>query len=178
MDASWLKGKIVNEDVAIKNRVNDLITMLDETVETVRRITLELRPSLLDDLGLIASMEWHLGEFEKRFDNLTNLVHQIDETKLSDTAKTSLYRIFQESLTNVARHSLAKQVTIAIIQKGESLQLSIDDNGVGFDKEKLKERKTWGILGMQERMTMLGGKYDITSEMGKGTGVLVQLQIN
>ncbi len=178
MDISWLKLKIEDNNESVGARVNEILKMLDETVATVRRLSLDLRPSLLDDLGLVPAMEWHLEEFENRFKIATKFVHEIDETELSDAVKTSFFRIFQESLTNVGEHSQAECVTITIIKREKSLTLSIDDNGIGFNTQTQPERKTLGILGMEERMSTIGGKYMIKSEKGKGTEVLVQLQLN
>lgn len=178
MDVSWLKKKIAVPDEPVKSKLKDLTTMLDETVKTVRRISSELRPSLLDDLGLVAAMEWQLGEFEKRSGMITNFVYSGDDLQLPDITKTSLFRIFQESLTNIARHSHAKRVTVSIAQKDDNILLSIADNGKGFDKQKVADKRTLGILGMKERIAMIGGKYEIKSHPGKGTEVIVLVPLN
>lgn len=151
--------------------------MIDHTVMTIRRISSELRPSLIDDLGLTAAMEWHLNEFEKRSDIKTSLKVLSGSIHLSDNAKIGIFRIFQESLTNVARHSSAKNVDVVLFQKTDKLILSIIDNGLGFDKQKIAEKKTLGILGMKERTAMIRGSYEITSEPGKGTRVLVSIPL-
>ena len=178
MDVSWLRKKIGASDEAVKLKLKDLITMLDETVKTVRRISSELRPSLLDDLGLVAAMEWQLGEFEKRSAINTSFTNPGDDLQLPDLIKTALFRIFQESLTNVARHSHATKVSVTITSGNGSLVLSIADNGRGFDKQKVAEKKTLGILGMKERIAMIGGNYEIKSGLGKGTEVIVKIPLN
>jgi signal transduction histidine kinase len=152
--------------------------MLDETVKTVRRISSELRPSLLDDLGLTAAMEWQLQEFEKRFGIKTILNISEADIKLPDAIKTSLFRILQESLTNVARHSHATKVKVCFEKNADCLTLSIKDDGKGFDKEKIADRKTLGILGMRERTSMIGGTYEILSKPGKGTRVVVSIPLS
>ena len=177
MDVSWLKKKISGADEPVKLKLRDLTTMLDDTVKTVRRISSELRPSLLDDLGLIAAIEWQLGEFEKRSGITTEFIHSGEDMQLSDSIKTALFRIFQESLTNVVRHANAKKVTIQVIKNESSLWLSIADNGKGFDKQKVAEKRTLGILGMKERIAMVSGKYEIISHSGKGTDVIVQVPL-
>ncbi len=177
MDVSWLRKKIGPTDEAVALKLNDLITMLDETVKTVRRISSALRPSLLDDLGLVAAMEWQLGEFEKRSGIATSFTNAGEDLHLPDLIKTALFRIFQESLTNIARHSNAARVTVAITIGNGKLIMSIADNGKGFDKQKVAEKKTLGILGMKERIAMIGGEYEIKSELGKGTEVLVQIPL-
>ncbi|MEI2737939.1 MAG: PAS domain S-box protein [Chitinophagaceae bacterium] len=178
MDVSWLRKKILVQDEPVKLKLKELTTMLDETVKTVRRISSELRPSLLDDLGLIAAMEWQLSEFEKRSGLITSFIHSGEDLQLPDTIKTALFRIFQESLTNVARHSHAKRVTVSIAQKDDNILLSIADNGKGFDKQKVADKRTFGILGMKERIVMIGGRYEIRSHPGKGTEVIVQVPLN
>ena len=178
MDVSWLNKRISGTDDLVKQKLHSLLTMLDETVKTVRRISSELRPSLLDDLGLISAIEWQLEEFEKRSGINTGFVHTADELELPSTIKTALFRIFQESLTNVARHSGALKVTVIITRKADTLVLSIADNGKGFDKQEIVTRRTLGILGMKERAAMVGGLYEIKSEPGKGTEVVVKVKLN
>lgn len=177
MDISWINKKIGIQDEPVKARMKELLVMLDETVKSVRRISSELRPSLLDDLGLTAAMEWQLTEFEKRFEIKTHFKPDDAEIKLPESMKTALFRIFQESLTNVARHSKAKKVTISLILHNSSIVLSVVDNGVGFDKQNSIGKKTLGILGMQERTAMLGGIYEISGKPGKGTKVVVRIPL-
>lgn len=177
MDVSWLRKKMGVSDEVVKHKFIDLIAMLDETVNTVRRISSELRPSLLDDLGLVAAMEWQLGEFEKRSGLNASFIHSGEDLQLPDLIRTALFRIFQESLTNVARHADADLVTVTITKKNDKLVLSIADNGKGFDKQKVSEKKTLGILGMKERVLMIGGEYEIKSNLGQGTEVFVQIPL-
>ncbi len=177
MDVSWLKKRMIASEEPVKQKLNDLIVMLDETVKTVRRISSELRPSLLDDLGLVAAMEWQLGEFEKRSEIVTHFVHPQKELVLPDTIKTALFRILQESLTNVARHSGATSVNVTIELRDNTLSVCINDNGKGFDKDKIAEKRTLGILGMRERIAMIGGVYEIKSQPSEGTEVKVQLSL-
>ncbi len=178
MDASWLRKKMGESDTAVRTKIDELIIMLDDTVKSVRRISSELRPSLLDDLGLIAAIEWQLGEFEKRSGISTSCIHLEEELEIPDNAKTAFFRIFQESLTNVARHSQAQKVIVSISEIDNQLVLSIEDNGNGFDKQKIADKKTLGILGMKERTAMIDGVYEISSTPGKGTIVTVKLVHN
>jgi signal transduction histidine kinase len=158
--------------------MKDLLNLLDGTVKTVRRISAELRPSLLDDLGLIAAMEWQLNEFEKRSDIKTTFIVPEEETELPNNVKTGLFRIFQESLTNVVRHSNAKKLLISLKREEGSFILSIQDDGIGFDKQKVADKNTLGILGMRERALMIDGTYDIISTPGKGTTVFVAVPLH
>lgn len=179
MDVAWLNKKIdAAEESPLKIKMKELLSMLDGTVKTVRRISSELRPSLLDDMGLFAAMEWHLEDFSKRTGLETSLLAGKEPEKLPDTIKTGLYRIFQESLTNVARHANATKVIVKAEIKDKAMVLSIEDNGAGFDTSNVKSKKTLGILGMQERSSMMGGDYSITTTPGKGTIIVVSVPIN
>jgi signal transduction histidine kinase len=176
MDVSWLNKRVDSDDEMIKQKLYSLTNMLDGTVKTVRRISSELRPSLLDDLGLIAAMDWHLREFGARSGIETEFVEPEFEVFISPGIRTGLYRIFQESLTNVARHASAKKVKVSLQHNGSHFVLSIEDNGIGFDKQRQKD-KTLGILGMKERTAMMGGTYEIISMPGRGTVVVVSVPI-
>jgi PAS domain S-box-containing protein len=178
MDVSWLNKKIPEPDDAIRQKMQELLMMLDETVRTVRRISSELRPSLLDDLGLTAALEWQLKEFEKRSGIKTNFEAPESEIRLPNNVKTAFFRIFQESLTNVARHSEAKSVLVSLGFREDKFVLSIIDDGKGFDRQKMAEKRTLGILGMQERTSMIGGSYNITGKPGKGTTVEVAISLD
>ena len=155
-----------------------MLSLVDTTVRSVRRIASELRPSLLDDLGLYAAMEWHLEEFERRSGIIKELIIPETELELPDTLKIGIFRIFQESLTNVARHSGAKNVIVSLLQKDNQLILTIRDNGIGFEAEPMTTKKTLGLLGMKERSMMMGGQYEITSVIGKGTTVTVIIPLS
>ncbi len=177
MDVSWLNKKLQPEEGPIKDKMDDLFSVLDTTVKTVRRISSELRPSLIDDLGLVAAMEWHLEEFKKRSGLQVEAQFTHDELELQDNIKIGLYRILQESLTNVARHSQAKSVKVFLQKTENQLILSVEDNGIGFDPEK-KTKKTLGLVGAKERAEGMGGTYQIISELNKGTKIVVSIPFN
>jgi PAS domain S-box-containing protein len=178
MDVSWLNKKIDPENKVAKEKLSEILAMVDTTVKSVRRIASELRPSLLDDLGLYAAMEWHLEEFERRSGITKELVIPETELQLPDTLKIGIFRIFQESLTNVARHSGAKNVSVSLLQKDNQLILTIRDNGIGFEEEPMTIKKTLGLLGMKERSMMMGGQYKISSVKGEGTTVTVIIPLS
>ncbi|MBL7742292.1 MAG: PAS domain S-box protein [Chitinophagaceae bacterium] len=176
MDIAWINKKTDPADIVMKEKTAGLLSMVDTTVKTVRRIAAELRPSLLDDLGLIPAMEWHIEEFGKRSGIETSFNLQGSESDLSHEARIGLYRILQESLTNVARHAKAEKVRIDFVQTDKKVILTIADNGVGFDKSNLSN-KTLGILGMKERALMLGGEYNMNVNPGKGTTITVTIPV-
>lgn len=176
MDVSWLNKRIgPDASEQVKQKMKDLLEMLDGTVKTVRRIASDLRPSLLDDLGLAAAMEWQLEEFEKRSDIKTLFINEGPVEELSQDIKTGLFRILQESLTNVARHSGAKDVVVNLLNSKDGITLEITDNGNGFDKFATSGPKKLGILGMNERAVMMGGECETISSPGKGTTISVKI---
>lgn len=177
MDISWVLKKIAAMDETVLQRLGGLTLLVDDTIKSVRRIAAELRPSLLDDLGLIAAIEWQLHEFEKRSGILTKFGKPAGEPSIAESFKTSLFRIVQESLTNVSRHAQAHHVQVSIEENDHTLMLSIKDDGIGFEKSKVLSHKTFGLMGMKERSAMMGGSYAIDSIPKKGTTVTVTVPL-
>jgi PAS domain S-box-containing protein len=180
MDISMLRKKAGPLSEEASSKFTDILEVIDKTVKTVRRIASELRPTLLDDLGLVAAMEWHLEEFEKRSGIKSRFMTSIGEEVIPQSYKIGLFRILQESLTNVARHSEAGEVSVFLDKTDSGIVMRIADNGKGFDKNYARKKKTLGLIGMRERMEMIGGEYNISSIPGKGTTteVLIPLQKN
>ncbi|HSN61132.1 MAG TPA: PAS domain-containing sensor histidine kinase [Ferruginibacter sp.] len=178
MDISWLGRKITNQDNDVKLKIKETIHLIDLTVKTVRRIATELRPSILDDLGLLAAMEWQSEEFEKRSEISCVFSSNVTEANVSPDLATGIFRIYQESLTNVLRHSEASQVKSFLQIKEDILEFTISDNGKGFIAKEIADKKTLGLLGMKERTNLLGGSYEITSKPGKGTSVVIIVPLN
>ena len=179
MDVSWLNKKLMEEgaDPLVREKLQEMTNILDDAVKFVRNLAAELRPSILDDLGLIPALEWHSEEFQKRFGIEVEFHSQADELNVPSVIATGLFRMYQESLTNVARHSDAKKVTSTLEIKEEEICLSITDDGKGFDMHTASERRTLGLLGMKERAAMIGGSLEIKSEPGKGTMVSISVPV-
>ncbi len=178
MDISWLNKKIKHlADASVLQRVDDMLVMLNETVNSVRRISSDLRPSLLDDLGLVVAVEWQLSEFEKRSGIKTIFIGDEIGMEINRDIATGLFRIFQESLTNAAKHAEATEITVSLQKINDHLILHIRDNGVGYENEAVKNKKTLGILGMQERTLMMGGEYRIKSDAGTGTSIEIMVPL-
>ena len=177
MDVSWLDKRVGAENEAARKKIKDLLVLMEDTVKTVRRISTQLRPSVLDDLGLLVAMDLQLKEFSKRSGICTNLIVPKIEPLLPETVKNGLFRIFQESLTNVARHSGAKNVRVQFGKKDGKIILTIEDNGNGFDESKVAAKKTLGVLGMKERAAVMGGEYLISGAPGKGTTIVVSVPL-
>ena len=178
MDISWLNKKIVTQDAEVKKKIYETIELIDSTVRSVRRIATELRPSILDDLGLVAAMEWQSEEFEKRFEITCVFQNKIQGINIEPVMATGIFRIYQESLTNVLRHAEASRVSSFLQIKDNELQLNITDNGKGFIVKDIANKKTLGLLGMKERASLMGGTYQITSEPGGGTSVVIIVPLN
>jgi PAS domain S-box-containing protein len=174
MDVSWLHQKLQKyDDVPLLQKSGDTLKMLNETIKTVRRIATELRPSMLDDLGLIEAIEWQSKEFEKRSGIKISFEPGVAHLPVSNSVATSLFRIYQEALTNIARHANAKNVFSKLQLDNNEVILTILDDGIGFDLNALGKKQTLGLLGMKERTLMIGGRFDINSKPGAGTTIVV-----
>jgi signal transduction histidine kinase len=174
MDISWLQKRLRPENGdAIFQKLDDMSKLIDDSVVFVRKIASELRPSVLDDFGLIPALEWHSEEFQKRFHIDVEFQTNTKELKTSSLIATGLFRMYQESLTNVARHSNANKVFTRLEVINNMINLSISDNGKGFDIHATDQKKTLGLLGMKERAAMIAGNIRIESAPGKGTTVVI-----
>lgn len=180
IQVAWLASKLQPVDDDVQQRLTSLDEMLNDTIKSIRRISAELRPSLLDDLGLIAALEWHLKEVSLKLGIQITFSAKINEPELPESTKTSLFRIVQESLTNVARHAQASHVAVVLTEKENTLLLTITDNGIGMDLQEMKHTKTMGIVGMRERAMMMGGVFSVEGRPDKGTviSVAIPLTIN
>lgn len=178
MDISWLDSKLTDKEDLVQKKIDDLLATIDSTITSVRRISSELRPSILDDLGLITALEWHAQEFEKRSGVKTKFKSELADVELPVNKSTGIYRIFQESLTNIARHAKASLVSILIKLRNNELIMTIQDDGNGFDSSTIGIKKTLGILGMRERANIMGGIYFIESKPGKGTVTKLKIPVN
>jgi len=179
MDLSWISKRVPTEkDAQAKQKIGAAFHLLDDTIKTVRKLATNLHPSILDDLGLLAAIEWQSQEFEKRTGIRTSFDSSVGELDFPSSMTIGLFRICQESLTNVARYASAKQVRISFYPDQDHLVLKIADDGKGFDLEKVRIKKTLGLLGMRERAMMMGAKLDICSQEGRGTSLLVRIPLS
>ena len=164
-----------SKDAATTDLIASMLRSVDDAISTVQRIMSELRPSVLDDLGLIPAVEWQTRQFENR----TGIVCELDLPEmpmhLSQRARTALFRILQESLTNVARHANASRVRVSLICDSDWTRLSVDDNGKGIKPRDLEDSHSFGLLGMRERAAVFGGTVEIRGETNAGTTVKVSL---
>ena len=156
-------------------RVESIMKLIDGTIQTVRRISTELRPGILDDLGLVAAVEWAAEEFEARTGTTCAVSVPPGDLALDPERATALFRIFQETLTNVARHANATEVDVRLANDKRDVSLEVRDNGKGISEEQRVAANALGIRGMLERALLLGGELTINGAPGKGTTVRVRI---
>ena len=178
MDLFWINRHLKTEEKKITEKLATTLSLIDTTITTVRKIATELRPSILDDLGLAAALEWQGEEFEKRSDIKVKFVSTLNETAVSPHISTALFRIYQELLTNIARHSKASMVNTNVYIESDNLNLKVDDNGAGFEVDNILSKKTLGLRGIKERTSLIGGTYEIKSVPERGTNVLISVPLH
>jgi PAS domain S-box-containing protein len=156
-------------------RGESVLKLLDEVIQSVRRIATELRPVVLDELGLVAAVEWASEEFQARTGIKCRISLPDADIAIDPECATALFRIFQETLTNVARHANATRVNVRLTKEDGNLTLQVHDNGKGISEEQLSAASSLGILGMRERASLLGGELTITGAPGKGTTAIARI---
>jgi PAS domain S-box-containing protein len=177
MDVAWMLGNLSAGSPSLTEKLDTMQAQLDETVAATRRISADLRPLMLDDLGLIPAAEWLAQTFSERSGIPCKLHIRPPDIELAEPHASTLYRILQESLTNVARHAKASEVDVVIEQTDGALTLSVKDDGRGFSQAEARAQKTYGLLGVRERTLLLGGDASVTSEPGRGTTVDVRIPV-
>jgi PAS domain S-box-containing protein len=173
IDFLSLLNDLPGEEWVASPRSQSIVRLLDQTIQSVRRIATELRPGILDDLGLVAALEWAADDFQARMGTKCEISLPEADIRLDPERSTALFRIFQETLTNIARHAAATEVHARLGKENGDLHLEVRDNGKGATDEQLSGRSTLGILGMRERVLLLGGTLTISSTPGGGTAVRV-----
>ena len=171
LETVWLGGKLAAVDAKAAERAAMMASLIDDTIDEVRSIALRLRPGILDDLGLVEALEWYAADFERRTGIACTLNVDGEMPDLDDTLATTAYRISQEALTNVARHSQAEQVTISLVVNDGQFELMVEDDGRGFNLEETTGYSGLGIAGMRERATLIGGFFELESNPGQGARV-------
>lgn len=173
-----LINKKIPEDLfSLKSKLDEVIKMIDDSVETVQKISSKLRPDILDELGLIPAIEWQVTEFEKVSGIKCTLILPNQEIFIDKERQTAIFRILQEALTNVARHSGADKVQINFFNHLSKIILEVKDNGKGISSEQIKDVKSLGIHGMEERVLIFGGSFLIEGFSGKGTTLKIEIPV-
>jgi signal transduction histidine kinase len=176
LDASWLAHHLPRNQKELSEKAEKLSTDIDSTIQTVRRIATELRPGILDHLGLAAALEWQAQEFQTRTGIRCQVSAHLHDPPLDQELTTTFFRIFQETLTNVIRHAEATHVDVHLKEDAARVILEVKDDGRGISKEEISDPKSMGLLGMRERAALLGGDFRIQPlRGGKGTRACVAI---
>jgi PAS domain S-box len=162
----------------MQKQIGSVTSQIESTIDKVRRISSELRPGVLDDLGLVAAIEWQTQQFQRRTGVTVHWDTEIETADVSRASATAVFRIFQEVLTNVLRHSSAANLYVKLRQLDRQLQLEVVDDGRGITEDETRNTTSLGLLGMKERALLVGGEVNITGTVGKGTTVVVTIPID
>jgi two-component system sensor histidine kinase UhpB len=154
-----------------------MATLVDTTIQSVRRITTDLRPGVLDNFGLVAAIEWQAQEFQTRTGIRCTFTSTLENIELEEECCTAVFRILQEALTNVARHAGATRASVSLTEAARHLVLEVRDNGRGMTDSDLSKPKSFGLWGMQERASLLGGELHISGVQGTGTTLTVRIPL-
>jgi len=175
IDLSWLTKRLPKEQGSLFDKAKAMGELLDEAIQTVKRISVALRPRVLDDLGLTAAIEWQVQEFEKRTGIKVEFTSSPKDIVLDRERSTAIFRIFQEALTNIVIHAHATKVRVSLKQDAHKVVLGIKDNGKGIEREQLSDPKALGLIGMRERAWSWGGEVKVSGTPGAGTRVIVSI---
>jgi PAS domain S-box-containing protein len=171
LDVNWLKAQLANPTADTTRKLDGMQVLLDGTVASARRIAADLRPLMLDDLGLTAAAEWLVNNFTSRTGIPCELVIGEGDLDLPDPHATAVFRVLQECLTNIARHAKAAQVEATLERTADKVLLTVGDNGRGFTPGLGRQPGSYGLVGIKERALLLGGEVRIESSPGKGTRI-------
>jgi PAS domain S-box-containing protein len=177
LDVAWLDERARN-DAEMREKLAKMRGILDNTVAATRRIAADLRPLMLDDLGFLPAAEWLVQNFRERNRIDCKLMVEQEDIELDEPYATSVFRILQESLTNIAKHAQANRVEVSLDQFGGEMRLTVQDDGKGFDPADPRKPNSYGLLGLRERVHLVGGDVKIDSTPGRGTRIAVRIPTN
>lgn len=177
MDLALLRAKLSKEQKELIDKTKSMSKLVDTTLQAVKRISTELRPGLLDDIGLPAAIEWQGEEFQNRTGIKCKVSIEPEDISLDQDRSTAIFRIFQETLTNIARHAKASKVTVFLKKNVSKIELKVRDNGKGIAEKQISNPKSFGIIGIRERAHFLGGDVEINGAPDKGTTVTARIPL-
>jgi two-component system sensor histidine kinase UhpB len=175
IDLTWFKRKLPQGSEELITKVDTMLGHINLGIQTIRDIVVQLRPLILDDLGLEAAMEWHAQRYLTSAHIEYAINFEVNEALLDEDLKIVLFRIFQEALTNVIRHSKATKTFISLTQKSETLILQITDNGIGVTQEQIDSSESFGLIGIRERLYPYAGILEVSDHEGLGTSLRVTM---
>ncbi len=171
MDLGWIGKRLSSDQGKIIEKIGEMKALIANTVQSVKRLCSDLRPGLLDDLGLAPALSWYTDQVNERSDFNIRLTIDLMEFDVNKDLATSIYRIVQESLTNVSRHAQAENVWISLVKDSESIVLKVQDDGTGIDMNTIDGKQSFGIIGMRERVFAHDGKFEIIRRKERGTAI-------
>jgi len=175
MDISMLMKKLNKGDKESQDKLNSMLELIETITSSVQRISMDLRPGLLEDLGLMAAIEWQSEEFQKKTGIECQLALEKTKNDLDQGCSVAIYRMYQEALTNIIRHAGATQVKVVLEEQDENIVLEITDNGKGISREQIASPDSLGIIGMRERCLSCDGELTLAGTPGKGTKVMIKV---
>ena len=178
MDLSWLEKKIPDKTHDVNEKMGGMSQVINDALQRLHAVTAELRPAILDDFGLAAAIEWQVEEFRKRSGIDCHFEKSGFEPELPKDQATAIFRIFQETLTNIMRHAQADEVVIRLDERDGELILQVRDNGRGITEAEINDPKSFGLLGMRERLHPWNGQVSFEGRQGQGTRVTVRLPVS
>lgn len=177
MDLSWLKKHMIQNKLQVQNKIVSMFKVIDGSLQTLHAVSSELRPVILDDFGLISAIEWQAGEFQDRTGVRCRVESSVADLDLTKEQSTAVFRIFQETLTNIMRHSGATEVDVRLELNEDTLILEVADNGRGITEAEIDNSQSFGLLGIRERLYPWNGQVDFIGHPNKGTRVIVRIPI-
>jgi signal transduction histidine kinase len=177
MELANLDVPAIQQNTADYQRLQEAKRLTERTLQCVRNLSMLLRPSMLDDLGLSPALRWQAKEFSRRSQIPVNITIEGDVDTVPDDVRTCVYRVVQEALTNVARHAHAHRIALRVTRHGDHIGVSIEDDGLGFDASTAPKLSGIGLVGLKERVSELAGTTQIVSGPGKGTHISVRLPV-
>jgi len=178
LDITWLKKRMSKDQTLLTEKADKMSGLIDSTIHTVQRISSKLRPGVLDYLGLPAAIEWQVNEFKEQTGIGSKIEIGSDVNVEDQNISIAVFRIFQETLTNIMRHAKANRVDVVLKQEEDTLVLAVKDNGIGIPEDKISTHTSFGLMGIKERARVLSGKVSISGVPGKGTTVTVCIPLS
>ena len=178
IDLSWLKKHIIQDQPQVQNKIDSMFKVIDASLQTLHTVSSELRPVILDDFGLESAIEWQVEEFQNRTGVRCRVDSSVVDLDLTKEQSTAIFRIFQETLTNIMRHSNATEVDVRLEMNEDILILEVADNGRGITEAEISNSRSFGLLGIRERLYPWNGQVDFIGHPNKGTRVIVRVPIS
>jgi len=176
MDSVWIAKRLEGRDPSAAHRAQDMCRLIDKNIEDVRGMAIRLRPGVLDDLGLVAALEWYAADIERRSEIVCAFEHH-SIPPIDEVVATAAYRIAQEALTNTVRHARASKASVALQAVNHHLVLTVRDDGLGFDPHNVSESEGIGLAGMKERANLVGGRLRVRSARGQGAEIRLEVPL-